>query len=102
MGRKKVKDTNPQPTPQQEMKNFEYGDLVVACKCGQVQYLEKGVQHGVQLMLVPREGSFIKLACDKCESEISLKFIEGTKPEEPITEETNEGVQEENKENETV
>ena len=111
MGRKKkvVEPVEVKP----EVKMYEYGDLAVICsKCGSTQIIQKGIQHGMQFILVPREDSVIQLRCDKCDTDIKLCFLEGVKPEqteteieepvvnaEPVvnTEEVNEGVQKEDK-----
>lgn len=103
---KKTKEKEP------EVKVFEYGDLSVVCSCGATQVLKKGIHNGLQLVLTTREDSFIQLRCNKCEADIKLCFLEGEKPadEEPeavleveekpteaVIEETNESVQEEDK-----
>jgi hypothetical protein len=104
MGRKKkVKEEVP------GVKSWQYGDLAVVCKCGRTQIMKKGIEYGIQLVLTNREDSFVLLKCDECEAEIALRFIEGEKPAEeevviePVIEETvNEGVQEENKQEQSL
>jgi hypothetical protein len=90
-----------------DVKTFDYGDLAIKCKCGRVQLLEKGVQHGIQIILTTREDSFLKLQCDECGAIMELRFLEGEKPAEPVkelktveevkTKETDENIQEESK-----
>lgn len=88
-----------------EPKSYEYGDLAVVCSCGSVQVLQKGIQHGLQWTIIPREDSYMWLRCDKCNADLKLCFLEGEKPEEvekpteseANTPEANESIQEENK-----
>ena len=113
MGRKKKQPVETGP----QVKKFEYGDLAVVCKCGRIQIITKGVEKGLSIVLTTREDSFVQLRCDECEADIKLCFLEGVKPEEPQeinepiaalevvdiepeinSEESNEGIQEEGKE----
>jgi len=98
MGRKKKVQLEEAQAPEKG-KIFEYGDLAIMCKCGRIQVLKEGVQHGLQFTLVPKEESFIQLRCDDCGADLKLGFLEGKKPEEPVTDtpEANENIQEENK-----
>jgi hypothetical protein len=45
------------------------------------------MEHGLQITLTTREDSFVQLRCDKCSADIKLCFLEGIKPEVPLTEE---------------
>ena len=88
-----------------EPKVFAYGDLAIVCKCGHTTILGKGIEHGVQFTITTREDSFINLACRECGAELKLCFLEGVKPEEPVTEseeKVNEDVQEENKQEQSL
>lgn len=78
----KKKKNEGKPLSDKKVKVFEYGDLVVQCSCGQQQILHKGISDGIQLVITPREDSFIQLRCDKCEASIKLCMIEGVKPDE--------------------
>jgi formate dehydrogenase maturation protein FdhE len=100
MARKKAVKAEVKP----EVKSFEWGDLVIKCKCGHEQIIGKSIQHGLQLVLQTREDSFIQLECNKCNSYLKLHFIEGIMPPEPPkTEEVaNESVQEENKQEQSL
>jgi len=105
MGRKKKVAEVKAPEP----KVFEWGDLIVKCKCGREQMLHKGVQHGLQLILQTREDSFIQLMCDSCGADVRLMFLEGEAPPQPVEvpteeskEKTDESVQQENKEEQSL
>lgn len=104
MGRKKkerpvTETTNKVETVKKEVKEYKYGDLAVVCKCGRIQVLQKGIEHGLQWTIVPREDSYMWLRCDECGADLKLCFLEGKKLEEPATntQETDERIQEENK-----
>jgi len=106
MGRKK-KEVVPEVVPNPEARKFEWSDLVIQCKCGNTQTLNKGMNDGLQLLLFPTDASFIKLMCDKCGSELTLRLVEGVKPEdvdETVTssEIQDEGVQKEDKQEEVL
>jgi len=112
MGRKKkevVQAEDKAVAVQAQGKTFEYGDLAVVCKCGRTQILQKGIQHGFQIIMSTNEASYIQLKCDSCEADMKLCFLEGEKPAEPEvatpTEtqvEVNEGVQEEDKQEQSL
>lgn len=76
---------------QPEVKVFEYGDLVLTCKCGRVQTIAPSVHGGLQFMLVTREDSYMQFHCDECGADLKLGFVEGVAPAEPVaaTEPTN-------------
>ena len=86
-----------------EVKTFDYGDLAVVCSCGRTQVITKGIEKGLQLILATREDSFIQLKCDECNADIKLCFLEGVKPEPEVsTEEPNEVIQEESKQEQSL
>jgi hypothetical protein len=106
MGRKK-KEVVPEVVPNPEARKYEWSDLVIQCKCGNMQTLNKGMSDGLQLLLFPTDKSFIKLMCDKCDSELTLRLIEGVKPDDVdetvISEEKqDEGIQKEDKQEEVL
>jgi transcription elongation factor Elf1 len=78
MGRKKkvVEPKAPEP------KVFEYGDLVVVCKCGRTQTVRKGMKEGINIVLAPREDSYVQLVCNECGADLRLCFVEGVAPVE--------------------
>jgi hypothetical protein len=84
--------------------DFEYGDLVVQCKCGRTQVITKGIEKGLQLVITNKKASFIQLKCDECDAEVTLRLIEGVKPEPVINteEKTDEVVQEESKQEQSL
>lgn len=94
--------------------DWEYGDLAVICKCGRTQIITKGIEQGLQLVITNKKESFIQLKCDECDSEITLRLIEGVKPEKPVVitepvatvevveKETDEVVQEESKQEQSL
>jgi hypothetical protein len=94
MGRKK-KVVEEEP----KSKGFQYGDLAVICKCGRTQIIHKGIEKGLQLVLTTNDESRIQLKCDECDADITLRFLEGEKPAEPVvnTEGVDENIQEESK-----
>jgi len=94
MGRKK-KEVVPEIIPNPEARRYDWSDLVIQCKCGNMQTLNKGINDGLQLLLFPTEKSFIKLMCDKCGSELTLRLVEGVKPEDVDITETSTEVQDE-------
>jgi len=103
MGRKKKVEA----PKEEEPVRYEWADLVIQCKCGNTQTLNTGMNDGLQLLLFPTDKSFVKLMCDKCDSELTLRLIEGVKPEdvnvtETSTEIKDEGVPKENKQEEIL
>lgn len=104
MGRKKK--VVPEEVKAPEVKTWQYSNLVIKCKCGNVQTLGQGVENGIQLILAPSEASYVKLMCNKCDSELTLQLVEGEKPTgAEITEVervSNEGIQEEDKQEESL
>lgn len=101
----KVKASKKKPEPAPEVKAFQWGDLIISCKCGHTQVLGKGVEHGIQFHIVNREDSFLNLACSACGADLFLRLVEGEKPEEPIaveTAEANESIQEESKQEQSL
>ena len=86
--------------PQQVTKHYEYADLAVICKCGRVQVVQPGMKDGFQLTMVPSDTSYIHLKCDVCDAELRLGFIEVAAPVEK--EKTDESIQEENKQEESL
>jgi hypothetical protein len=92
------------PTPE-----TNYCDLHIICqKCGSDQTIGKGLEGGLQLVIVPKDDSFIQLTCDKCEASLRLILIPGEAPEtkeETLTSEEpkiNEDVPQENKQEESL
>lgn len=90
-----------------EDKQFEYADLVVNCSCGNSMVLENNIQQGLQIILPTQENSGFALACDKCNTTLTLEMIEAKNP--PIKEEENneqdklsEGIEEEGTKEQTV
>lgn len=112
MGRRKK--TEVVENTAQEPKVYAYGDLVIFCKCGHMHTLERGIQNGIQIVLVTREDSGVHLTCDGCGSDMWLKFVEGQAPEptaeastvtSPSTESTvttDENIQKEDKQEESI
>lgn len=75
---KKKAVEEPQPEPK-----INYCDLHIVCqKCGSDQTIGKGIEGGLQLIIVPQEDSFIQLNCDKCETSIRLLLVPGEAPAE--------------------
>lgn len=92
------------PTPE-----MNYCDLHIICqKCGSDQTIGKGLEGGLQLVIVPKEDSFIQLTCDKCDASLRLILVPAEAPEvKEVTitsEETqiNEDVPQENKQEESL
>lgn len=87
--------------------NFKYGDLVVKChQCGGEEILEPLVTDGRALYLFNHDDSYLKLTCTKCDITMEMKIIPNEKANEElkdiIIEETNEELQGETVEAETV
>jgi len=75
---KKQAVAEPQPEPK-----INYCDLHIVCqKCGSDQTIGKGIEGGLQLIIVPQDDSFIQLNCDKCETSIRLLLVPGEAPAE--------------------
>jgi hypothetical protein len=92
------------PTPE-----MHFCDLHIICqKCGSDQTIGKGLEGGLQLVIVPKEDSFIQLTCDKCDASLRLILVPGEAPEPTasveIKEETkiDEDVPQENKQEESL
>jgi hypothetical protein len=71
-----------EPIQEEPIPEIHYCDLIISCKCGEVKKIGKGIEGGLQLVIVPREDSYILLHCDKCNSELKLHLVDGEKPEE--------------------
>ena len=83
----------------------QYCDLLVACKCGETCTIGKGIEGGLQLVIVPKEESYVLLHCNKCLAELKLYLVPGEKPDKQdfeITEVKNEDVSQENKSEESL
>ena len=127
MAKKTTKKSVQEIEEPKEVKHFDWGTIVLTCKCGHKQTLMEHVQHGIQFILTTNDSSAILLHCDKCGSGLKLHCEEGTPPPEapevdeasvetikaeetpasevaPAIEETpeNENIQEESKEGESV
>ena len=75
---------------------INYCDLHIICqKCGRDQTIGKGLEGGLQIVIVPQEDSFVQLNCDKCDTSIKLQLILGEPP-------TSEDVPQENKSEESL
>lgn len=101
MGRKKKVVEEPKVEKLPQGKVFEYGDLAVVCKCGRTQIIHKGIQGGFNIVMTTNESSYVQLKCDSCDADMKLCFLEGEKPEETIKP-TDESIQEENKQEESL
>ena len=67
-----------EPIPEPKI---NYCDLHIVCqKCGSDQTIGKGIEGGLQLIIVPQEDSFVQLNCDKCETSIRLLLVPGEAP----------------------
>ena len=104
--KKKKKEAQPEPEPQPEPK-INYCDLHIICqKCGSDQTIGKGIEGGLQLIIVPQEDSFVQLNCDKCETSIKLQLVPGEAPTEEdfkvVDTTINEDIPQENKQEESL
>lgn len=73
-------------TPVPEVKQFDFGTIVLKCKCGRKQSLMEHVQYGIQFIIATNEKSGLTLHCDKCHRELRLECEEGTAPPEAAVE----------------
>jgi hypothetical protein len=93
---------------EQDVKEFEFGTIVLRCACGNKQELMKHVQYGIQFIIATTDKSGVTLHCDKCHSELRLACEEGTPPpEDPEinsedTTKENEDIPQESKEGESL
>jgi len=99
-----------------ELVEFDFGSIVLTCKCGKKQTLMEHVEHGIQFIIATNNKAGITLHCDECHSELRLSCEEGTPPpdvdattpppeaekEPEKTETTDENIPQENKEGESV
>ena len=104
--KKKKKEAQPEPEPQPEPE-IHYCDLHIICqKCGSDQTIGKGIEGGLQLIIVPQEDSFVQLNCDKCETSIRLLLVPGEAPIEEdfkvVDTTINEDIPQENKQEESL
>jgi hypothetical protein len=93
-----------EPIPEPKI---NYCDLHIVCqKCGSDQTIGKGIEGGLQLIIVPQEDSFVQLNCDKCETSIRLLLVPGEAPTEEdlkvVDTTINEDVPQENKPEESL
>jgi hypothetical protein len=87
--------------PEQEVKQFDFGTIVLLCSCGHKQELMKHVQYGIQFIIATTDKSGITLHCDKCHNELRLACEEGTpEPKEKTIE--NEDIPQEDTKEESV
>ena len=103
--KKKVVESPPEP-------KINYCDLHIVCqKCGSDQTIGKGIEGGLQLIIVPQEDSYIQLTCDKCDASLRLLLTPGEAPVIPDFEivdttnevtKTSEDVSQENKSEESL
>jgi hypothetical protein len=82
-----------------EVKQFDFGTIVLLCSCGHKQQLMEHVQYGIQFIIATTDKSGITLHCDKCHNELRLACEEGTPPPET---ETNEDIPQEDIKEESV
>ena len=68
-----------------DVKEFDYGTIMLICKCGRKQTLMEHVEHGIQFILATNDKAGLTLHCDECHSELRLYCEEGTPPPEPET-----------------
>jgi hypothetical protein len=56
--------------------DFEFGDLMLTCKCGAEYPIDKLIpkNQGIQVILVPNSHSNMIITCNECKSEIKLWF----------------------------
>ena len=104
--KKNKKEAPVEPVPQPEPK-INYCDLHIICqKCGSDQTIGKGIEGGLQLIIVPQEDSFVQLNCDKCETSIKLQLVPGEAPTEEdlkvVDTTVNEDIPQENKQEESL
>lgn len=88
-----------------EVKEFEFGTIVLLCSCGHKQELMKNVQYGIQFIIATTDKSGVTLHCDKCHNELRLACEEGVPPpEEKLETEpiADENIPQDNKEGESV
>jgi hypothetical protein len=59
---------------------YEFADLVMKCKCGEVNTFQKGVpsNQAIQLLLVGTPDSQIRLTCEKCSADIMLCMVKSS------------------------
>jgi transcription elongation factor Elf1 len=93
-----------EPIPEPKI---NYCDLHIVCqKCGSDQTIGKGIEGGLQLIIVPQEDSFVQLNCDKCETSIRLLLVPGEAPVEEdfkvVDTTINEDIPQENKQEESL
>jgi hypothetical protein len=107
MSRKLITKAEPKPKvdviehQKPDVKEFEFGTIVLLCSCGHKQELMKHVQFGIQFIIATTDQSGVTLHCDKCHNELRLACEEGTPPEETETKE-NEDIPQENIEGKPV
>lgn len=73
-----------------DMKEFEFGTIVLTCKCGREQVLMEHIEHGIQFILATNDKSGLTFHCDECHSDLRLHCKEGTPPPEEVTAEVEE------------
>lgn len=66
------------------VKQFDFGTIVLTCKCGRKQTLMEHVQYGIQFIVATNDQAGITLHCDECHSELRLSCEEGVAPSEPV------------------
>lgn len=69
-----------QPQEGQVMKQFEYGDLTLECKCGKIKTVDKAIKGGISIPLptVSKEDRFIGFMCEECGAMLKLYFEESS------------------------
>ena len=76
---------------------FEYGDLHVKCSCGHDNLVHANISTGINLYLINRSDSYIKLQCEECNHLMEMMLLPAINPPiqdvEPIVEEVVEPIE---------
>lgn len=71
-----------------DIRHFKYGDLQFQCyRCGHRETVDRGIEHGIQLVLPANDQQKLTLVCNRCGNKMELFFTENTTKEKELAEE---------------
>ena len=74
-------NTTPVLEEQEQVKQFKYAKLLMACSCGHIETLQDHVEGGIRILIPATDKHRFVVGCPKCNSQISLYWEESTAPE---------------------
>ena len=79
-------NTTPVIEEQEQVKQFKYAKLLMACSCGHIETLQDHVEGGIRILIPATDKHKFVVGCPKCNTQISLYWEESTAPEVKVEE----------------